>query len=63
MSPPAIHVRSCRASAGPDSHEQIQWVFALQGEMEIEVSGRSGRLNGAQGVFVASGEHHDPFAR
>ncbi|WP_285403264.1 AraC family transcriptional regulator [Luteibacter sp. ME-Dv--P-043b] len=63
MSPSAIHLRSYQASTGLDRHDEIQWVFSLQGEMAFEVSGRGGRLSRGQGVFVASGERHDQSAR
>jgi AraC-like DNA-binding protein len=63
MSFPSLHLRSYEASTGPECHEVIQWVFPLRGEMEFEVSGRGGRLSSGQGVFVASGERHDQFAR
>jgi AraC-like DNA-binding protein len=59
----SLHLRSYQASTGHDRHDDVQWVFALEGEMAFEVSGHGGRVGGTQGVFVASGERHDQSAR
>lgn len=45
-----------------ESHRHVQVLLATEGGMEIEVSGRSGRLNTELGAFVPAGAPHSQLA-
>jgi AraC-like DNA-binding protein len=62
MSDAASHLRSYREATGLDHHSHAQWVIALSGELEFEVTGTGRRLGASLGAFVAAGEPHDQWS-
>ncbi|WP_210527448.1 helix-turn-helix transcriptional regulator [Rubellimicrobium arenae] len=54
----ALHVRSYDGTGVLHSHDFVQVVIPLQGELEIEIAGQGARLSSTLSAFVAPGEAH-----
>jgi AraC-type DNA-binding domain-containing proteins len=54
----SLSFRSYGLQGRPHSHAHAQIVLPVQGELDIEVGGRGGRLDLSQGAFIAPGTRH-----
>lgn len=58
----ALHVREYSANGAVHSHEFVQVVFQLEGELDIELAGRGARLSPCLSAFIAPGVRHTQAA-
>lgn len=54
-----LSVRHYGASPGSHSHDHCQILIGLDGTLDLEVEGRSGRVNAGDGRVIAPGDRHD----
>lgn len=57
-----LNIRSYREDQGPDSHAFDQLVLPLSGALELEISGRGGRLAPGRAAFVSTGARHSTMS-
>lgn len=57
-----LNIRSYREDQGPDSHAFDQLVLPLSGALELEISGRGGRLAPGRAAFVSAGAPHSTMS-
>jgi hypothetical protein len=53
-----LNFRSYGTEGNAHTHDHVQIVLPVQGELEIEVGGRAGRLDPLRGTFIAPGIRH-----
>ena len=57
--PAQLSLRSYSGSPGSHAHDYFQVLLGLQGELELEVSGKTHRVTAGGGYVIAPGERHD----
>jgi AraC-like DNA-binding protein len=58
----SLSFRSYGTEGNAHTHDHVQIVLPIQGELEIEVGGRAGRLDLLRGIFIAPGIRHSQAA-
>ena len=57
--PSTISLRRYASAHGSHAHTHFQVLMGLEGELELEIEGRSRRLAAGDGCVIAAGERHD----
>jgi AraC-like DNA-binding protein len=58
----SLSFRSYGIEGRPHSHDHIQIVLPVRGELEIETEGRGGRIDLSRGIFITPGTRHSQAA-
>jgi AraC-like DNA-binding protein len=53
-----ISLRSYPSTSSSHHHDHYQWVFSLEGELELEVDSRTNLVQASQGAFIRPQENH-----